>query len=234
MARIRTIKPEFWISEQIVECSPLARLLFVGMWTFADDSGVQPAGVKRLKMSIFPGDSWTEDEMVALVQELISVGLIREYVVDSKRYWLIDGWHHQKIDRPNFRYPIEDGSIPSRRTLDERSTSTPRANDPVRESSLRESSLRESKGVVTRARGLPSDFAITDDMLKWAEQKNIRIDAVNSETEKFRNHHEAKGSKFKSWPAAWRNWMTKAIDYNPGLVRASATSDFDEYRRERR
>ena len=28
-----------WTSEQIVECSPIARLLFIGMWNFCDDGG---------------------------------------------------------------------------------------------------------------------------------------------------------------------------------------------------
>lgn len=34
MARIRTIKPEFWTSEQVMGCAPLARLLFIGLWNF--------------------------------------------------------------------------------------------------------------------------------------------------------------------------------------------------------
>ena len=42
MARIRTIKPEFWTSEQVVDCSPTARLLFIGLWNFCDDGGVHP------------------------------------------------------------------------------------------------------------------------------------------------------------------------------------------------
>ena len=39
MARIRSIKPEFWTAEQVMECSPMARLLFIGMWNFCDDGG---------------------------------------------------------------------------------------------------------------------------------------------------------------------------------------------------
>jgi len=34
MARIRTIKPEFWTAEQVMELSRDARLLFIGMWNF--------------------------------------------------------------------------------------------------------------------------------------------------------------------------------------------------------
>ena len=39
MARIRTVKPDIWTDEKFVELSPLARLLFIGLWNFADDEG---------------------------------------------------------------------------------------------------------------------------------------------------------------------------------------------------
>ena len=56
MARIRTIKPEFWTDEKIVELSAFARLLFIGLWNFADDAGRMEFSAKRLKMQIFPAD----------------------------------------------------------------------------------------------------------------------------------------------------------------------------------
>ena len=59
MARIRTIKPEFWTSEQVMECSPLARLLFIGVWNFCDDAGNHPMSAKTLKALVFPGDDIT-------------------------------------------------------------------------------------------------------------------------------------------------------------------------------
>lgn len=39
MARIRTIKPEFFTSEDIVSLSPLARLFYVSLWCEADREG---------------------------------------------------------------------------------------------------------------------------------------------------------------------------------------------------
>lgn len=107
MARIRSIKPEFWSAEQIVECSPLARLLFIGMWNFADDNGVIPAKPKTLKMQIFPGDDETSESVQRLLDELSSNGLIIRYVVDGEPYFHITGWaKHQKIDRPSSKYPL--------------------------------------------------------------------------------------------------------------------------------
>ena len=49
MARIRTVKPEFWASEQVMECSPIARLLFIGLWNFCDDAGNHPLSEKTLR-----------------------------------------------------------------------------------------------------------------------------------------------------------------------------------------
>jgi hypothetical protein len=125
MARIRTIKPEFWTSEQIVECSPTARLLFIGMWNFADDAGNLPASAKTLKMQVFPGDDMTVASVTAMVDELKSAGLVVEYTAESRLYWHITGWHHQKIDKPTVKHPtIEEGAIVNhsttiRRVVDE-------------------------------------------------------------------------------------------------------------------
>lgn len=107
MARIRTIKPEFWTSEQIAECSPIARLLFVGIWNFCDDHGLHPASVKRLKMEVFPSDSITDDDIEAMVRELQAARLLHAYEVDRKGYWQVTGWEkHQKIEKPTYRHPL--------------------------------------------------------------------------------------------------------------------------------
>jgi len=105
MARIRTIKPEFWTSEQVVECSPIARLLFVGMWNFCDDGGNHPASAKTLKMQIFPGDDIAASQIESYISELLSSGLLSEYTAEGRKYWHVTGWKHQKIDRPSYKHP---------------------------------------------------------------------------------------------------------------------------------
>ncbi|MFT4059801.1 MAG: hypothetical protein QM652_09650 [Legionella sp.] len=112
MSRIRTIKPEFWVSEQIIACSPHARLLFIGMWNFADDNGASPISYVRLKAQIFPADNFTIEEIKKWVNELIQNELIREYVIDGKSYWIVTGWkNHQRIDRPTYRYPLPQSEL---------------------------------------------------------------------------------------------------------------------------
>jgi len=106
MARIRTTKPEFWSSEQIMELSPLARLAFIGLWNFCDDGGVHPASAKTLKAEIFPSDDIKPDAVLGLINELIEQRLIKEFTADGKKYWSVTGWKkHQRIDRPSYRYP---------------------------------------------------------------------------------------------------------------------------------
>ena len=106
MARIRTIKPDFWTSEKIVACSPISRLLFVGLWNFSDDAGRQPARVRQIKMQIFPGDNFTTSDITEMLVELVDNRLIHCYQVDKSWYLQIIGWSkHQRIDRPTVRYP---------------------------------------------------------------------------------------------------------------------------------
>jgi len=57
MARIRTIKPEFWDDEKLSLVSRDARLTFIGMWTFSDDYGVVKGASVWLKSKIFPYDN---------------------------------------------------------------------------------------------------------------------------------------------------------------------------------
>lgn len=150
MSRIRSLKPEFFVSEQVVECSTNARLLFIGLWCFCDDAGIHPASTKRLKMEVFPADAFTDDDVQQWMDELNRAGLIETYQVEDIDYWRVTGWsRHQKIDRPTYRYPqpdtgkIGDTSPNDQRVLDERST---RARDGV-----------ESKGVESKGSKPVSD-----------------------------------------------------------------------------
>ena len=96
MARIRSIKPEFWTDEKVVSLSPLARLLFIGMWNFADDFGRGEYSPVRMKMQILPADS---ADIAELLGEIRREGLIEVYTVDGKGFFAIKGFSkHQKVD----------------------------------------------------------------------------------------------------------------------------------------
>jgi len=99
MARIRTVKPEFWTDEKVVECSIAGRLLFIGLFNFANDRGCLERSPKRIKMQVFPADVV---DCEPLIQELIAHGLLSEYSVNGVEYLAIKGFaKHQKINRPS-------------------------------------------------------------------------------------------------------------------------------------
>lgn len=125
MARIRSIKPEFWSSAQNIECSPIARLLFIGLWNFCDDKGRHALNLKTIKAEVFPGDEISLETVRRLIDELAANELIAFYAVDGKEYFYVTGWHHQKIDKPQKpKCPDPDGpgSSTIRRMFDDASS----------------------------------------------------------------------------------------------------------------
>jgi uncharacterized phage protein (TIGR02220 family) len=167
MARIRTIKPEFWTSGQVVDCSLIARLLFIGIWNFCDDHGVHPASIKRLKMEVFPSDSIRDDELRAMIDELQAAGLLYTYQVDEKEYWQVTGWAaHQKIDKPTYRHPLPEARVKvtnstrTCRVVAEQSSNSRRALDE-HSGSARLGNGKESKGSNTLS-GSPDVITVLD------------------------------------------------------------------------
>ncbi len=202
MSRIRTIKPEFWTSEQIVECSTTARLLFIGMWNFSDDGGNLPASAKTLKMQIFPADSIDPQP---LVDELKAAGLVQEYIVDAKKYWNITGWKHQKIEKPTFKHPKpEAGKFVE-------ASPTPRLV-------LVEPSAPESKGVESKGRDvgearkrayrLPEDWVLPAEYRLAAKERGLSDAEIDHQAERMLHwsRSDPKGAKI-DWFHTWMNWI---------------------------
>ncbi|EIZ83673.1 hypothetical protein WYO_3686 [Methylobacterium sp. GXF4] len=96
MARIRTIKPEFWTDEKIVQLPFSARLVFIGLWNFADDDGRIRDEPDRLRMQIMPGDPV---DMELALDVLVAAELIeRWYGDDGSVVLVIPGFgRHQLI-----------------------------------------------------------------------------------------------------------------------------------------
>jgi hypothetical protein len=104
MARIRTIKPEAFISESLAAVGVHAERTFFGLLTQADDHGRfrdQAAVIAGALWSLRPehGPLEVEDDLT----QLDSAGLICRYEGhDGKRYLHIVAWaRHQKINRPS-------------------------------------------------------------------------------------------------------------------------------------
>jgi len=94
--RIRTIKPGFFTHEEIAELSPLARLLFIGLWCMADVAGRLEDRPKRIKIEILPYDKADAD---ALLNEIQARGFIERYQVEGVRIIQVSNFEkHQRIN----------------------------------------------------------------------------------------------------------------------------------------
>lgn len=83
MARIRTIKPEFYLDEELAELSIYARFIFPGLWQHADSEGRLEDRHRVLKLAILP---WDDQDFNALLDELANAGFILRYEVGGNRY----------------------------------------------------------------------------------------------------------------------------------------------------
>ena len=107
MARNRTISPDFWTMEAVIDCKPMTRLLFIGLWNFADDGGVQPLRPRTIRMQVFPGDDIGNDAVRAMIDELATRKLVRIYEIDGVEYVSIVDWEQiQRVGKhARRRYP---------------------------------------------------------------------------------------------------------------------------------
>lgn len=111
MARIRTVKPEFWSSPDVGDVSRDARLTFIGLWNEADDTGRLEAVPAQIRSTLFPyDDDVTIEQVCGWLNELARQGLVRLYAAGRRAYLHITGWaDHQKISNPsNPRCPDPD------------------------------------------------------------------------------------------------------------------------------
>ena len=113
--RIRTIKPEFWVSDDITSLELEDRLLFIGLLSYVDDLGRGRDEDHLVIGALFSRDMCANPrDTLARVHRglarLFEAGLIVRYAVANRRYLWVTGWgRHQKIDRPGkSRYPGPD------------------------------------------------------------------------------------------------------------------------------
>lgn len=98
MARIRTIKPDFWVDEVMADLDPVAKLLFIGMFNFVDDDGYVEDSARRLKMQIFPGNDY---DVQKALEALCEAGRVVRCVSDQGSIlWVKNFLRHQVISHP--------------------------------------------------------------------------------------------------------------------------------------
>lgn len=113
--RIRSIKPEFWRSDDIAALSWDDRLLFIGLWSYVDDNGVGRDEEKLITADLFALDQSFPETLGKVsggLQRLSAANLIERYTVGGRDFLHIVTWDkHQRVHHPNpGRYPLpKDG-----------------------------------------------------------------------------------------------------------------------------
>ena len=139
MARIRSIKPEFFTSETIAALPLSARLTFIGLWTYVDDNGVGIDNELLVTAAIWPLERDNLETLARTREDLATLSrecLVSRYQDSRKSYLYVTSWdEHQKVDHPRKpRYPrpsdlaltcapaSENGSVDQALATDSRQT----------------------------------------------------------------------------------------------------------------
>lgn len=111
MARIRSIKPEFFLHEELAELPMVTRYFFAGLWCVADREGRFAWRPRRLKAEILPYDEVNVGE---ILDALVTGRFIRQYEVEGKQYGVVLNWHRHQIpnrDEQPSEIPAPDGTL---------------------------------------------------------------------------------------------------------------------------
>jgi hypothetical protein len=240
MARARNIKPSFFENDELGQCSPLARLLFIHLWTIADREGRLEDRPLRIKATGLPYDNC---DVNALLNELHGAGFIRRYSVNKLNLiWVVNFIKHQNP------HPKENASLlaeyceaveingKTRKKTDRNASSlllnppSPSLNDEsVQQAAPQTKTTKETKNAnngtnITTHLGdnpiCPAEWAnFASANLGWGQD---RIDGTFANfVDYWRGIPAARGRK-ADWSATWRNWCRR--DAERALRSASQTS----------
>ena len=140
--RIRSIKPEFWRSDDIDALDWETRLVFIGLWSYVDDNGVGVYKMPNIVSDLFASDFYrdptaTLSRVSEALKQLESRSMIDLYRAGERDYLYITNWdRHQRVNNPNKpRYPLpaSDNSEPieglSRSDVEPHETVSPGAGE---------------------------------------------------------------------------------------------------------
>ena len=259
MPKIRFIKPETWTDEKFVALSPLARLMFMGMWSYACDNGHLDDSAIQLKMRLLPAD---DCNAAALLEELISSGLV---VRGAGYVKVVNLANHQKPDLrflvfcdhcehdEHTKYAPGDRKERTSRARSAPSERTTSAHGAPNEGPTRARRNGDGDGdgdgecggagtnAATPSRRRKPQTAIPEGWKPTsahAEQALAKGVSLSTEALSFRNHAESHDRRCADWNAAFRNWLMKATpERRPSsddpYAHLPAPKDWDAIRAER-
>ncbi|MGY3359765.1 hypothetical protein ACVWZK_006428 [Bradyrhizobium sp. GM0.4] len=239
MARIRTIKPELPQSQSIGRLSRDARLLFIQLFTIADDAGRARAASRLLASLLYPYDDDAPTLIEGWLDELAQQKQIRRYVVDGSEYLEIVKWlEHQKIDRPSAsRLPAFCEGSPEPRE-DSRGLDADLGPVPVPrkgeggDADARSRSDLKIVGEEGKPKRIDENYQPSDRMIEYAYSLGMKKVDLNSELSKFaadglafRKVSFDLDASFKKWCDYWLDFKRrKDPNWKPEAEKPEATT----------
>lgn len=118
MARMRMIKPGFFMNEDLAKLPFQARLLFIGLWTLSDRRGFVEERPNKIKAQIFPYDNRIN---TAKLLEMLSPCFVERILVNDVPYIrIINFCKHQVVNRKEVESTVPEqywnrsGTVPGR------------------------------------------------------------------------------------------------------------------------
>ena len=171
MARARNIKPSFFKNELLAEMDAFDRLLFIGLWCLADREGRIEDRPKRIKMELFPCDTY---DVNAGLDQLTKHGFLRRYQAGDAAVVSIVNFHKHQTPHgteKDSELPDETGAL----TVHDRSdngyvTGKKRRNNVKPEQSTGQELLSDSVSPVkTQGENTLNPDSLNPDSLKEAK-----------------------------------------------------------------
>ncbi len=232
MARKRMIDPSVWTDEGMAELTPRQQLLYIGLFSNADDDGrmkCSPSALRLALPTVYAGIDLAEigtdlHAVCAVMRQIVT------YCVDGREYLAFRNYRKwQRIDKPSGSVlpPPPDDSTNDPIVFVESSENDPLAVPPSivkvkrREEKVGEGETRadappandpipiQRANRADRETRIPPDFAISDDMRHWARDKVPGLDLDYAHDE-FVSFWRGDGGKKLDWEQTWRNGMLKA------------------------
>ncbi len=175
MSRIRTIKPEFFLDDELAELPPLTRLLFIGLWTIADCAGCLHDRPRRIKAQVLPFDDCDPEHML---QDLHRSNFILRYRVANEAYIKVVNFNkHQRLSGLEAQ---SISHIPQPEKVEEQPKQAEEAMEKHSRSDEEAANVQEWKGKERKGIGKEKTIAAPENDLpdeKPAASAAVRFDA---------------------------------------------------------
>lgn len=129
MPKIRGIKPDYWTDDAVVELSIPARLLFIGLWSYACDNGHLQDKPKQIKMRLLPADDVSAAELLRELEAASRIVRVGGWIIIPKftKHQKPDKRYFQTCDKAGCERPPADSQPGTRGGHDETTPSPHRA-----------------------------------------------------------------------------------------------------------